>query len=233
MGYHTGSKICVELAQQRPQQVRRLILVSAPINTKEELVHHKKNYGPTEISADGSHLQARWDGHWKWRGPGTPIEFVHRDVVETLRGGMTSWWGHRASRNYGHAENLPKVTQPVLVLCPKDDLWEPTLRAADVIRNGRILELPDFGHGMLDTRTKEVSEILRDFLDAPGADVAPPPDAPKAPPRAPLPPARGASLVRRRFVDGLHGQVHMHVAECDQPRARCRCYEGCSSEAWM
>ena len=173
MGYHTGSKICVELAQQRPQQVRRLILVSAPINTKEELVHHKKNYGPTEISADGSHLQARWDGHWKWRGPGTPIEFVHRDVVETLRGGMTSWWGHRASRNYGHAENLPKVTQPVLVLCPKDDLWEPTLRAADVIRNGRILELPDFGHGMLDTRTKEVSEILRDFLDAPGADVAP------------------------------------------------------------
>ena len=219
MGYHTGSKICVELAQQRPRQVRRLVLVSAPINTEEELVHHKKDYGPTEIRADGDHLQARWDGHWKWRGPGTPIESVHRAVVETLRSGINSWWGHRASRNYRHAENLPKVTQPVLVLCPKDDLWEPTLRARDVIRNGRLLELPDFGHGMLDAHTKEVSAILRDFLDAPAADAAASPEPPKAPPDAPLPPERGAVLVRRRFIDGTHGQVHMHLAECDQGNA--------------
>ena len=33
MGYHTGSETCIELALQRPQQVRRLVLVSAPIFT--------------------------------------------------------------------------------------------------------------------------------------------------------------------------------------------------------
>jgi pimeloyl-ACP methyl ester carboxylesterase len=217
MGYHTGSKICVELAQQRPRQVRRLVLVSAPINTEEELARHKADYGAKEISAEGSHLQARWDGHWKWRGPGTPLELVHREVVESLRGGTTSWWGHRASRNYQHAEYLPKVTQPVLVLCPKDDLWEATLRARDVIRNGRLLKLPDWGHGMLDMHAKEVSTILRDFLDAPAVDVAPSSQVPKAPPKAPLRSER-AGHVRRRFIDGAHGQLHLHITEGGQGR---------------
>ncbi|MBX3694488.1 MAG: hypothetical protein KF790_04895 [Steroidobacteraceae bacterium] len=37
MGYHTGSKIAVELARQRPAQVRHLVLMSTPVYTDDDL----------------------------------------------------------------------------------------------------------------------------------------------------------------------------------------------------
>ena len=37
MGYHTGSKIAVELAFREPQRVRRVVLVSASVYTPTEL----------------------------------------------------------------------------------------------------------------------------------------------------------------------------------------------------
>ena len=152
LGYHTGSKIAVELAQQRPQQVRRLVLVSVPIYTPEELASQKADYAAKPPADDGAHLKNAWDGHWKWRAKDTPIALVQREITESMRGGDKSFWGHRAAFNYAHADNLPKVSQPVFVLCPKDDLLEPTRRAADHIKNGRIVNIPDWaGHGMLDT----------------------------------------------------------------------------------
>ena len=37
MGYHTGSKIAVELALQKPERVRHLVLISSPIYPGAEL----------------------------------------------------------------------------------------------------------------------------------------------------------------------------------------------------
>ena len=171
MGYHTGSKIAVELAQQRPQQVRRLVLVSAPIYTPEELASQKADYAAKPLCDDGAHLKQSWEGHWKWRAKDAPIAYVQREVAESLRGGERSWWGHAAAFAYDHGDELPKVAQQVLVLCPKDDLFEPTQRAAGSIKNGRVVGLPDWaGHGMLDTHTDDVATLLRLVLDSPGGD---------------------------------------------------------------
>ena len=38
------------------------------------------------------------------------------------------------------------------------------------MQNGRILELPDWGHGYLDLHTDKACEIIREFLDAPGGE---------------------------------------------------------------
>lgn len=211
MGYHTGSKIAVELAQQRPQQVRRLVLVSAPIYSPEELASQKTDYAAKPLSDDGAHLRKAWEGHWKWRAKDTPIALVQREITESLRGGGKSWWGHHAAFNYAHADNLPKVLQPVYVLCPKDDLFEPTQRAADYIKNGRIVDMPDWaGHGMLDTHTDEVADVLRLLLDSPG-------DAPddSAAAAKPIPPAPSVAEkpFKRRFANGPYGPLHFRIAE--------------------
>ena len=66
MGYHTGSRTCVEIAQQRPKQVRRIILVSAPTYSDEELATQYKTMGTPasdETTDDGNHLQRKWEGH--------------------------------------------------------------------------------------------------------------------------------------------------------------------------
>ncbi len=215
MGYHTGSRTCVEIAQQRPQQVRRIVLVSAPTYTDEELAIQYKTMGTPasdETTEDGSHLQRKWDGHFRWKDKDAPTIFVHREVTEALRAGDKAWWGHHAAFRLQHADHLPQVKQPVLVLCPNDDLRVPTLRAADFLQNGHIHELPDYSHGMLDVHTKEVAGVVRDFLDGPAEDIGP--TAPRPVPAAPPPTTRS---VRRAFLDTPNGQLHYRAVRPDAP----------------
>lgn len=51
------------------------------------------------------------------------------------------------------------------MLNPEDDLWAYTPRAKDCLRNGRVHDLPGWTHGFLDAKSKDVAQILREFLD--------------------------------------------------------------------
>ena len=62
MGYHTGSMIAANLAADRPDLVRRLICVSAPVFTSEELTEMRRLYARHEPDAEGNHLLRRWRG---------------------------------------------------------------------------------------------------------------------------------------------------------------------------
>ena len=110
VGYHTGSKTSVELALQRPNLVRRVVLFSAPIYSDEELAKQKHDYAPEKIERDGSHLEWRWNFSKTFRKADVPWIVSHRSLAESLKGGPQAPWGHRAAFNYHHAENLPKVT---------------------------------------------------------------------------------------------------------------------------
>lgn len=209
MGYHTGSKVCVELALQRPGLVRRLVLVSAPIYTAEELARQKSDYAAQEIARDGAHLLRRWRFMMQWRKPDVPLWLMQRQFAESLKGGETEWWGHRAAFNYRHADHLPQVAQPVLVLNPDDDLTEQTRRAASILQNGRVVEHPAWSHSSQEIHTADYAQALRDFLDAPADDARVRAPAKPVPPR---PAVRSAQAIRRRFIDGPTGQIHLRVA---------------------
>jgi hypothetical protein len=53
----------------------------------------------------------------------------------------------------------------VLVLCVKDDIYEPTRRAEKMINRGRYVERADWGHWFLEVKTGEAAGITREFLD--------------------------------------------------------------------
>ena len=166
LGYHTGSDIGIELALSRPRQVRRLVMVSAPIFTQHELAERRRRRAAKRLTHDGSHLVALWRGHWGWAGPGWTARQCAEQFADAMRRPDVSWWGHNAAFNYPAAEQLAAVTQPVLVLNPDDDLREQTERAAPLLRNGRIKPLPGWGHGFLDVHSAEAADLMREFLDA-------------------------------------------------------------------
>lgn len=165
MGYHTGSKIAVELARLEPERVRKIVLVSAPVYTDEELIQIRAMYAPTQLNEDGSHLIRLWEPAWRWRGPCQNLQDITDSVADTLRAGHRYWWGHRAAFRYAMQDHLPDVAQPVLVLRPRDDLWEQTDRARSLIRNGGMVDLKDWGHGFLDYQTAQAATLVRTFLD--------------------------------------------------------------------
>ena len=172
MGYHTGSKIAVELALLRPDQIRRVVMISAPILNETEREAMRAHYGRKILFADGSHLAAQWRRflHYHLHGSQT-IEDAADAFPDILLGRSIEWWGHRAAFNHYLDRRLPLVTQPVLVFNTNDDLWAVTRRAAPFLHNGTIVELPGWGHGFLDSATEPAAALVRSFLDA--ADAAP------------------------------------------------------------
>ncbi len=166
MGYHTGSKICVELARQRPTQIKHLVLVSAPVYTDDELASQYAQMGEDRPPADdGSHLLEAWAGHWRWRGPEQSAAALMRIFPDALRGGERRPWGHRAAFSYQHTDHLPEVTQPVLVINPNDDLTAFTARIEPYLNNGRVVNMEHWGHGFLDSHPAEAGALIREFLN--------------------------------------------------------------------
>jgi pimeloyl-ACP methyl ester carboxylesterase len=157
MGYHTGSVIAVELARQRPTGVGRVVMISAPIFTPPEIEERLVRNGPEAIAEDGSHLAERWRRMTGFYHPRVADQIIERNFAEALRGGPMTHWGHYAVYKYPLADRLSGVTQPLLILRPDDDAAALTLRANGLLRNGRILDCPDYGFDFLDTRTREVA----------------------------------------------------------------------------
>lgn len=215
LGMHTGSKIAVELARQRPQQVRRVVIYGAACFTDDELAAFKQEFAGVPLAEDGSHLKTRWDMYWKYRGPGMGVDLIQRELAESLRAGERYSWGHRASFNYNMSERITAVTQPVLVLtAATDDLYTQSLRAPALLKNGRLIDLPAerFGQGCFDTEAEEICKILRDFLDDGTVDPAtadPSGNVRKHPPS----PAILPGFVRRQFAESRHGQLHFRIVK--------------------
>lgn len=172
IGYHTGSKIALELALQRPQCVRHLILVSTPVYTDEELARMRAEFAPMRLHEDGSHLVDSWKALLQWRGPGQTLEMLMQAFPDHLRGGEHRHWGHRAAFNYGYPEHLPRALPPIMVVNTNDDLVRYTPRALPFARDARLYERLDWGHGFLDLHTAEFARVARKFLDAPAAPRA-------------------------------------------------------------
>ena len=52
----------------------------------------------------------------------------------------------------------------LLVLRPKDDLYEATLRVKGVLRDARLVDLPQYGHGLFDVAPQLVVDTIADFV---------------------------------------------------------------------
>lgn len=167
MGYHTGAETAIETALQAPDTIRRVVMVSAPIWTPDELVEVKALYGPESLTRDGSHLQKWWQSAIHWSMDGRSLEDIGRVFWARVMNPEHSWWGHAAAFDYALLEALPKVAQPVLILNPEDDVYERTPRAQSALVHpeSRIHDLPGWSHGFLDLKTVEAAQLVRGFLD--------------------------------------------------------------------
>jgi pimeloyl-ACP methyl ester carboxylesterase len=170
MGYHTGSFTAIEMAKSYPARVRKVVLISAPIFTDEELAKLRgSNVRPApsfDQMLETTLNNVRKNGRGMFKD--VPTDDRYWDIsLERMRHYRTSSWGFAAAFNYDLKDAISKVKQPILVLNPQDDLWEQTPRAKPYLNAlSRIHDLPGRTHGMMDSRTVEVANVVREFLDA-------------------------------------------------------------------
>jgi pimeloyl-ACP methyl ester carboxylesterase len=170
MGYHTGSFTAIDLAKTFPDRVRKVVLISAPIFNDQELANYRRTMLRPAPSFEQMLATTLDNVRKNGRGMFTdlPTDERYWDIsLERMRHYRTSSWGFAAAFNYDLAGTIAKVTQPILVLNPQDDLWEQTPRAKPYLNaQSRIHDLPGRTHGMLDSHTAEIARVVRAFLDA-------------------------------------------------------------------
>jgi pimeloyl-ACP methyl ester carboxylesterase len=161
LGYQTGALLAAELAAVRPKQIRRVVLVSVPIlNEAERDALRRSLWVPAE---DGGQLIAEWKRTLESYGAAVPLEVRARAFAEKLKSGMQASWALAATQQYASRERLALVTQAALVLRPKDDFWEATGRAREVLPKARFVDLPQ-GNGLFEASPEAVVESIKDFL---------------------------------------------------------------------
>lgn len=164
LGDHAGSLVAAELAITRPKQVRRVVLVSVPLLTEAERESAKRVPPSVAAASDGSHLLGEWQRIADGYGAGAPIELLTAAFVEKLRNGMHPAWLAYAAMQYAVRERLSLITQPVLLVRPRDELWDATARAREVLPKARSVEFSDQGPGLFELAPELVAEATKDFL---------------------------------------------------------------------
>ncbi len=165
LGYHTGGVMAVEMARQRPDLVRKLVMIAAPLLWPEEARARLGHPSPKPPEERVAELAAEWEnlsnGVWRME-PAARRWNIFLDRARNLD--MPSW-GHRAVFSYSLPDVLPRLDTPILILNPEDDLWSMTPRAAPFLKNGRIHDLPGWTTGFLTVKAAETAVLVRDFID--------------------------------------------------------------------
>jgi len=162
LGYQAGALVAAEMAIARPKQIRRVVMVSVPVlNDAERDAFRRGSWLPSE---DGSHLMTEWKRTLESYGPGVSLEVRARAFAEKLKSGVHGAWALAAAQQYASRERLALVTQSALVLRPKDEFWEATLRARELLPKARFVDLAEQGNGLWEAAPEVVVEVCREFL---------------------------------------------------------------------
>ncbi|HET9329940.1 MAG TPA: alpha/beta fold hydrolase, partial [Steroidobacteraceae bacterium] len=83
-----------------------------------------------------------------------------------LPGRSPEWqrWGAEAAAQYPLRERLARLSQRLLVLRPRDDLWDATGRVRDVQPAARVTDLEMSGAELFSSSPERLLEALREFL---------------------------------------------------------------------
>lgn len=165
LGYHTGALTATELALTRPHQIRRIVMIGVPLVDQAFIDAFNKQPWPVPYTEDETFVVSEWKRSRHWAGPGMTLPMIVRSFIEKLKPGEKTFWGARAAMRYGFDTKLPNVTQPILAIGPKDDLWDISPRCAGLLKNGRFERWPDHGFGIFDVAPDRINGRIREHLD--------------------------------------------------------------------
>jgi pimeloyl-ACP methyl ester carboxylesterase len=164
-GHSTGALLAVELARQRPEQVRRLVLMGVPYFIgAEQAVWRHRLARPHGLSDDLSPIEEKWrklvvDREW-----GVSLERGFDAFVDELRAYPSDWWAHDAAFAFDVETAFAEVRQPVLILNPANGLAQASRRAAWALPDGRLVDLPRLHNAPFDVGAEDLVERMDAFL---------------------------------------------------------------------
>jgi len=134
LGHRAGALIATELAVTRPGEIGRVVMASAPLLSEAERQAAGRGAAPA-AGAEGALRSPEWQR-----------------------------WATQAAAQYPLRERLAGLTQRLLVLRPRDELWEATGRVRETLPGARLLELEVPAAELFASCAARVADAVREFL---------------------------------------------------------------------
>ena len=170
LGYHTGSMIAADMALRYPDRVSRIVMISASVLTEAEIAEFEKlGLGHRRVwDESGEALLSLWRLVLRWRVPGLALSTSIRSLADTLMSGDNGWWGHRAAFAFDLTDALSRLTHPLAIVNPGDDLCEPTRRAGALRPDAVFIDKPEWSHSFIHKFPDEAATLIAGILEPPG-----------------------------------------------------------------
>ena len=168
LGYHTGALVALQIAADRPDLVRRLVLIGIPYfpGSEEREAWRARLAEVMRLTERLDQFDERWNYLVTGRAPGASLEQGFAHFVDELRAWPYGFWAHEAAFTFEPEACVARVCQPTLVLNPATPLAEPSRRAAARLARAEMVELYHMQHGMLDVAAAELARHIHPFTAA-------------------------------------------------------------------
>jgi pimeloyl-ACP methyl ester carboxylesterase len=168
-GYHTGTFLGAELAIALPEKVGRLVLSGIPFRTPEERQERLQEIKARPRITDGGEeifgqLRRLWTFVVTNRDPRVPLQRAADLFVEKAKPLDRYWWPYQGVWTYDVKQRFPLISQPVMILQPREALSEYSVQAAKFISNVRMVEVPELERDVFDVGSAVIASKLREFL---------------------------------------------------------------------
>ncbi len=168
-GYHTGTLLASELAIAEPERVGRVVLSGIPYRTRGERQERLDQIaaGP-KLTEDGEQILTMQRNLWNFvvtsRDQRVPLERAAQIYMEKAKPMHRYWWPYTSVWQYDFVTRYPLIKQPVLILQPHEALLDSTMRAAALLEDVRIVEVPELDRDIFDVGSDLIAGHLRKFL---------------------------------------------------------------------
>ena len=170
LGNKTGAFIAIEIAVRHPEIVRRVVLVGVWVVPEDVRLQAMASIPKLGNSVEFFNYVV--DSMPRWiKSPSRQYlndEDWGKVRVASLQATFRREHGHHAAYAYGGRvrDRLPKISQPVLLVIPGNEMRAPTLEATKYVKNGTLADLPDLKPEYYFNSAPQFSETVRKFLDS-------------------------------------------------------------------
>jgi len=167
LGYHTGSKVGIEMSLQFPQRVEKLLCISLSTLTPEQYASKKTSFAPLPIRFPGDELTKWWKTLKGYYDPDISIETLVQKYTISLKSGPRFHLGFAASHHYNATvlEKLACLGVPTALINPNDDLQNVTPLAEKFIENCVLINEPNWLPGFLDIKPEDVLKTMQSAFE--------------------------------------------------------------------
>ena len=168
-GFHTGVFIASELAVQRPDLVRRVVMSGIAYYPEEARAERLAGLAADKsLPEDGSFIMNRWNIIVVNRSEGVSLDRAAKVFLEDIHSLDESWYAYKAVWTYKPEDRFPLIKQSILILQPHEMLLDKTRQAQrELMPDADMIELPNIVDDVFDTGANEIANAMTTWLDAP------------------------------------------------------------------